>query len=116
VFADKNMLTTVLLNLTTNAVKYSYPGGVITITAEIKNGMAEISVSDTGTGMGAETINKLFTPEKKVSVPGTAYEKGSGLGLILCKDFIERHHGKIWVESDPGKGSRFIFRIPQKPD
>jgi len=112
IFADTNMLNTVLQNLISNAIKYSHPGGTITITAEHLNDAVEVIVSDTGTGMNKETRSKLFSLLKKVSVPGTANEKGSGLGLILCKDFIEKHHGKIDVRSEPGKGSQFIFTIP----
>lgn len=112
IFADTNMLNTVLQNLISNAIKYSHPGGTITITAEHLNDAVEVIVSDTGTGMNEETRSKLFSLVKEVSVPGTANEKGSGLGLILCKDFIEKHHGKIDVRSEPGKGSQFIFTIP----
>jgi len=114
IFADTNMLTTVFQNLISNAIKYSHAEGVITVHAELNNNQIELIVSDTGTGMREETKNKLFRIDKHVSIPGTANEKGSGLGLILCKDFIEKHKGTIWVESEPGIGSKFIFRIPQK--
>lgn len=113
IFADTNMLNTVLQNLISNAIKYSHPGGTITISAEHLDDAVEVTVSDTGTGMNEETRSKLFSLLKKeVSMPGTANEKGSGLGLILCKDFIDKHHGKIDVRSEPGKGSQFIFTIP----
>ena len=112
IFADTNMLTTILQNLISNAIKYSNPGGTITITAEHLNDAVKVTISDTGTGMKEETRTKLFSLVKEVSMPGTANEKGSGLGLILCKDFIEKHHGKIEVRSEPGKGSQFIFTIP----
>ncbi|HZL10541.1 MAG TPA: ATP-binding protein [Prolixibacteraceae bacterium] len=114
IYADTNMLKTIFQNLMSNAIKYSYPGEIITINAELKNNQIEISVSDKGKGMSEETINKLFKIDKHVSEPGTSNEKGSGLGLILCKDFIDRHNGLIWVESNPGEGSKFIFRIPQE--
>ena len=112
IFADSNMLTTILHNLISNAIKYSHPGGTVTINAEHRNNEVEVIVSDTGTGMNEETRSKLFSLVKEVSMPGTANEKGSGLGLILCKDFIEKHHGKIDVRSEHGKGSQFIFTIP----
>jgi len=112
IFADTNMLTTILQNLISNAIKYSHPGGTITITAEHLDDGVKVIVSDTGTGMNEETRSKLFSLVKEVSMPGTANEKGSGLGLILCKDFIDKHHGKIDVRSEPGKGSQFIFTIP----
>lgn len=113
IFGDTNMLTTIFQNLMHNAIKYSYPDGVITIHAESKNNDIEIFVSDTGIGMSEEIKNKLFLIDEQASMAGTANEKGSGLGLILCKDFIERHKGLIWVESAQGKGCKFIFRIPK---
>jgi len=113
VFADTNMLTSIFRNLISNAIKYSLPGGEIVIAAEIKNGQIEFCISDTGTGMDEETRKKLFVINGQASVPGTANETGSGLGLILCKEFIEKHMGAIWVESEKGMGSKIIFRIPQ---
>jgi len=112
IFADKKMLTTVFQNLISNAIKYSNPQGIITINAHFSNNQVEIIIADNGIGMSAETKNKLFRVNHQISAPGTANEKGSGLGLILCKDFIEKHNGKIWVESELGKGSSFIFTLP----
>lgn len=116
VVADKNMLNTILRNLVTNAIKFTYRGGKVTITAALKNNAIEISVSDTGIGMNESTKNKLFRINEKTSMPGTEQETGTGLGLLLCKEFVEKHTGKIWVESEPGKGSDFKFSIPVKHD
>lgn len=112
VFADKNMLTTIIQNLLSNAIKYSNPNGIITISAHSLKGQNEIIISDNGIGMSKETKNRLFHANHQVSTPGTANERGNGLGLIFCKDFIEKHEGKIWVESELGMGSKFIFILP----
>lgn len=112
VFADTNMLTTILRNITSNAIKYSHPGGTITINAVKQVDYVEILVSDTGTGISEEIRKGIFKFNVHASVPGTGNEVGSGLGLILCKDFIKKHNGSIWVESELGMGSKFGFRIP----
>jgi signal transduction histidine kinase len=114
IFADGRMLMSIFQNLISNAIKYSYSEGVIVITATINIDEVEIIVSDIGVGMTKEYSRTLFKIEEHFSTPGTSNEKGSGLGLILCKDFIEMHNGKIWVESQPGKGSRFIFTLPNR--
>jgi len=113
VFADTNMLTSILRNLITNSIKYSQPGGKITIDAESKKDWIVFSISDTGTGMDEETRKNLFVINGQVSAPGTANETGSGLGLILCKEFIEKHNGTIGIESFKGKGTKIVFKIPQ---
>lgn len=113
IFADTKMLTTIFQNLISNAIKYSNPHGIITISAHSFNNQTEVSIADNGIGMITETKTKLFNINHQVSTPGTADEKGSGLGLILCKDFIEKHNGKIWVESKLGEGSKFIFSLPK---
>ncbi len=115
VFADQNMLKTVLLNLISNAIKFTKSGGKIEVIAIEKNNETEITVADNGIGMNKLTRNYLFNPEKNTTTNGTANEKGSGLGLMICKEFIEKHQGKIWVESEAGKGSRFKFTIPVHP-
>ena len=112
VFADKNMINTVLRNLITNAIKYTPSGGKIEIHTELLKNQVKISVEDSGMGMTKEIKNNLFLIERSISTPGTENEKGTGLGLILCKEFVERHGGKIWVESDSGKGSKFMFTLP----
>jgi signal transduction histidine kinase len=114
IFADANMLNAIFQNLISNAIKYTLPGGEVKISAEIKNGMTYITVSDTGVGMDEDTMAKLFRIDQQSSIPGTENEKGSGLGLILCKDFIEKHNGEIRVESEPSKGSHIIFSIPNQ--
>jgi signal transduction histidine kinase len=108
------MLTTIFHNLIGNAIKYSYEDGKIEIFASRKNSEIEMTISDGGIGMAKDVSRVLFKIDEHFSTPGTSNEKGSGLGLILCKDFIEMHNGKIWVESKPGRGSRFTFTIPDK--
>ncbi|MBE0662454.1 MAG: HAMP domain-containing histidine kinase [Bacteroidales bacterium] len=110
--ADENMLNTILRNLLTNAVKFSNNGGTVTIfIAKTKNGL-QLTVKDNGIGISAGNIPKLFKTGSDFNERGTANEKGSGLGLVLCKEFVERHNGKLWVESEEGKGSAFNFLIP----
>ncbi|TVQ11533.1 MAG: hypothetical protein EA361_12585, partial [Bacteroidetes bacterium] len=112
VFADHKMLLTIMRNLVTNAVKFSHPEGEVTIGAVSEPDTTTISVSDTGIGIEPDVKNKLFDITEVVTTKGTAGEKGSGLGLILCKEFIELHGGTIWVETEPGKGSSFCFTLP----
>lgn len=112
VFADKSMISTVLRNLVSNAIKFSKPGSFITLAAEIKPGECIISVEDQGVGIPPETMKKLFGIGENYSTPGTQNEKGTGLGLILCREFVEKHKGIIRAESKPGKGSTFYFTIP----
>ncbi|MEI7980594.1 MAG: PAS domain-containing sensor histidine kinase [Bacteroidota bacterium] len=112
VMADKNMLDTILRNLFSNAIKFTPDNGEIVIMAKTKDKMVEISVCDNGVGITREDIDTIFKTGGKPSAFGTAGERGSGLGLILCKEFVEKNQGKIWVESKPGKGSTFSFTIP----
>jgi len=112
VYADVNMLKTILRNLISNAIKYTHSNGEITISALQNQNNIEITVSDNGVGMNEETRNKLFKIDTNITTTGTANEKGSGLGLILCKEFVEKHGGEIWVKSELGKGSAFIFSLP----
>jgi len=113
VFADKNMISTVIRNLVSNAIKYTDNGNV-TIASELKEDYLIIAITDTGIGMEKKAINKLFKIEDAISTTGTSGEKGTGLGLILCKEFVEKNGGKIWVESEIGKGSKFSFTLPIK--
>jgi PAS domain S-box-containing protein len=113
VFADYYMLDRTLHNLLSNSVKFSQAGGVVDITAEQNNGMVITSISDNGIGIFPESLGDLFKIGVKTSQAGTAGEKGTGLGLILCKEFIEKNKGKIWVESQPGQGSTFHFTLPK---
>ena len=112
IIADKNMIKTILRNLISNAIKFTHKNGKVGVKAMAINNQVEISVSDSGIGMTKETIAKLFRIDANQSTPGTENEKGTGLGLVLCKEFIEKHGGKIWVESESGKGSTFKFSIP----
>jgi signal transduction histidine kinase len=113
VHADDNMLNTVIRNLISNAIKYTGEGGSITVSSYEKDGMVKISVIDTGIGIKPENIEKLFRIDVNYSTKGTADETGTGLGLILCKEFISRNKGEIWVESELGKGSTFKFTLPE---
>jgi len=114
VFADENMITTVIRNLLSNAIKFTHPEGQISIRCFSKNEFVELSVIDNGVGIRKEDMEKLFRIDQHVTTNGTSEEKGSGLGLILCKEFIEKNGGNIWVESDLNKGSSFIFTLPKK--
>lgn len=115
VFADINMVSTILRNLIMNAIKFSHTKGRFSISAKRVNDFAEIEVADEGIGISEQDQQKLFKIDQSFSNPGTNREKGSGLGLILCKEFIEKNEGTIWVESEPAKGSRFIFTLKLAP-
>jgi signal transduction histidine kinase len=112
VFADIDMLKTVLRNLVSNAIKYTNSGGRININAEENSGSVIISVSDNGVGITPDNLAKLFDISEVITTTGTAKETGTGLGLLLCREFVEKHGGKIWVESEVGKGSDFKFTLP----
>lgn len=112
VFADINMLKTVVRNLVSNAIKFTNNGGVISINAEENSGYVCISISDNGIGIKPEKLAKLFDISQRQTTTGTADETGTGLGLILCKEFVGKNGGKIWVESEYGKGSHFKFTLP----
>ncbi len=114
VYADKNMISTVLRNLINNAIKFTPAKGKVTITVDSDEYEVKVSVIDNGVGMTKETIDNLFILEKFKSTLGTANEKGSGLGLIICKEFIEKNNGRISVQSEPKKGSSFIFTVLKK--
>jgi signal transduction histidine kinase/streptogramin lyase len=109
---DINMTDTVLRNLLTNAVKFTSPEGDVSVSARKSGNRCEISVTDTGTGIAEENLQKLFRIDSKFTRKGTGLEKGSGLGLLLCKEFVEKHGGKIRVQSEAGKGSTFTFTLP----
>ena len=116
VIADLNMTATVLRNVISNAIKFSFPHGKITITAQKENHQALIRIIDEGIGMDQDTLQSLFLLDKSVSRAGTSEEKGSGLGLILCKELLIRQNGSVEVESQPGKGSVFSIRLPLGAD
>ncbi len=111
---DKNMINTVIRNLLSNAIKFSYPGGNIKILSKHTNDHFEFAVKDNGKGISNDNCNKLFKIETGLSTLGTNNEKGTGIGLVLCKEFIDKHEGEIWVESEIEKGSTFYFTIPIK--
>jgi signal transduction histidine kinase/tetratricopeptide (TPR) repeat protein len=112
VFADHEMISTCLINLLSNAVKFTPLEGNICVTPEINGKTVSIMVSDTGVGISPEHIQKLFRLDTKSGTLGTANEKGTGLGLLLVKEFIEKNNGKINVQSTPGKGSTFTLTLP----
>jgi signal transduction histidine kinase len=111
VFADKNMVSTVFRNLITNAIKFSHPDSSFTIRAFNDKGIVQIEVIDHGIGISNKNLEKLFRIDQSFSNYGTNKEKGSGLGLIICKEFVKLNQGKIWVDSKLGKGSSFKFTL-----
>ncbi|NOZ46405.1 MAG: DUF3365 domain-containing protein [Chlorobi bacterium] len=115
--ADKDMLSTIFRNLISNAVKFTPKGGVVETNAKIISSndkkYVEISVKDNGIGITPERQSKLFSIRENTTTKGTDNEAGTGIGLVLCKEFVEKHNGKIWIESESGKGSRFVFTIPE---
>lgn len=117
VLADINMVNTIIRNLISNSMKFTNPGGRITLSATLQNdSTVQVSIHDTGIGISEENIGELFNIEKYHSTPGTDNEKGTGLGLILCKELIEMNKGKIWAESKVGEGSTFYFTLPSKKE
>lgn len=112
VYADKEMTGTVLRNLISNAVKFTLAGGAVELSAEEKTDELIVSVSDNGVGINPDRIGKLFLISESVSTPGTQQERGTGLGLVLCKEFAEKNRGRIWVESKVGTGTTFYFSLP----
>ena len=112
--ADRNMISVVLRNLIINAVKYSYPGGFIDLSIHSHEEEVVFSVTDHGVGIPAEKISTLFAFGAIESTPGTGKETGTGLGLQVCKEFVELQGGRIWAESIEGEGSTFSFALPEK--
>lgn len=113
VFTDKKMIGSVLRNLISNAVKFTSVNGKIRVLGTENASEVVVSVKDTGVGIANDKINKLFLINENHSTTGTNNESGTGLGLILCKEFIEKNKGKIWVESEIGVGSTFYFSVPK---
>jgi len=110
--ADKIMITSVIRNLVVNAIKFTNPGGDIIIRSVKKDGEVLISVTDTGIGIADAKKDRIFGVDNTKSTTGTANETGTGLGLLLCKEYVERNGGKIWLESESGKGTTFFFTLP----
>lgn len=113
-FADPNMLKTFLRNLVSNAIKFSFRGKKVIVTFANVGKFTKITVSDSGTGISAVNQGRLWNLAGKYTTRGTEAESGTGLGLIICKEFVEAHGGKIWVESEENEGSNFIFTLPLK--
>lgn len=112
VFADKNMIHTIVRNLIQNAIKFSYPDQEVGVFAEMGEQFVYLSIADSGVGISEDKLDKLFRIETQIKTKGTAKEQGTGLGLMLCKEFIEKNCGEIQVESKPGHGSTFTISIP----
>ena len=112
VFADKDTVKTIMRNLIGNAIKFTNDNGKITIACEIENKFAKISVIDNGVGINEAEKADIFNIDKFHSTPGTRDEKGTGLGLVLCQEFVTKNGGKIWVESEINHGSKFLFTLP----
>lgn len=112
-FADKNMIITVIRNLLSNAIKFTPQNGNIIVHILEKGELIEIRIVDSGVGVGKDKIKKLFNISSTFSTLGTEGEQGTGIGLILCHEFVEKNDGKIWVESELGVGSTFIFQLPK---
>jgi PAS domain S-box-containing protein len=110
--ADENMLKIVIRNLLSNAIKFTNPSGQIEIRTEQTTSTLTVIVSDNGVGIAPEIANNLFEISQRITTAGTANEKGTGLGLLICKEFVKKHGGRIWVESVVGKGSHFKFTLP----
>ena len=113
VYADESLVSTILRNLLTNAIKFSYPNGKIIVSTRTNNKFIEISITDFGVGIDKANLEKIFRIDSKFSKPGTENEKGTGLGLILSKEFTELQGGEIWAESEVGKGTRFFVELPR---
>ena len=111
IFADKNMVETIFRNLVSNAIKFTQVKGNVIIDASLQGPMCQISINDSGIGMTEDDVKNLFAIDKTISRAGTSGESGTGLGLVICKEFIEKNGGKIWVESNLGYGSTFYFTL-----
>jgi signal transduction histidine kinase/ligand-binding sensor domain-containing protein len=113
VFADRNMINTVIRNLISNALKFTRPEGSVLIRARQESAqMVVVSIKDNGVGIPTDLVDRLFKIEQRTIMRGTANETGTGLGLILCKEFVEKNNGQIWVVSDPNKGTVFSISLP----
>lgn len=114
VFADQTMLKTIIRNLFSNAYKFTPSGGVISIESWLEPGFVKLAVSDTGLGMSADIVTKILNPDVYFSTMGLNNEIGNGLGLKLCRDFVEKSNGDIWIESKLRQGTTVFFTLPQK--
>jgi len=117
VYADENMIGTVVRNLLSNAIKFTAEEGVVIIRSRLKDpGHVELSVTDNGIGISRENLSRIFDLDAGYSTQGTRSEKGTGLGLLLCKEFVQMNRGKIWAESEVNQGSTFYVLLPVHPD
>ncbi|WP_421917911.1 tetratricopeptide repeat protein [Marinifilum sp.] len=112
-YADPTAMSEVFKNIISNAIKFSYPERKITLSAREKKYLVELEVSDEGIGISKSNLNKIFRLDSNYLALGTAQEKGAGIGLLLCKEYVEKNGGKIWAESEEGKGSSFYITIPK---
>lgn len=112
---DYKMIDTVIRNILSNSLKYSFKGGTVVINSFKKHDGIEISITDNGLGMNKQKLHELNEPNiQNQSVDGTSGEKGTGLGLMLCKDFIKKHKGMLMIESEKGVGSKFMISLPMR--
>lgn len=112
IYADEQMLKTILRNQISNAIKFTHPNGEINVQIDRDQAFTMVTVTDNGVGIAPEQIDRLWDITQTHTTEGTANEKGTGLGLLLCKEFVEMHGGWIWVDSQPAKGSSFRFALP----
>jgi signal transduction histidine kinase len=111
-YADKNTINLVLRNLIVNAIKFTNDEGKITVSSMVSNSLIQISIIDNGVGIDQDKLKQMFTQHENPSTQGTANEKGTGLGLLLCADFIKQNNGTIYAKSEKDKGSVFTFELP----
>ena len=116
VFADANMLKTVIRNLVSNSIKFTHSKGSVNISGQANRNTAIIEVCDSGVGIEQKVMDKLFSGQSGVTTPGVRGEEGTGLGLMICKDFIDMHKGRIWAESQLGKGTSIFVELPNKTE
>ncbi len=115
VIADSLRLRQILYNLLSNGVKFTDPGGEVVVTATVDEDFVQITVADTGLGISSQECGRIFDKFYQVGYTTAGVRQGTGLGLTICKQLVETQCGKIWVESEPGKGSRFHFTLPMQP-
>ena|GEM_PF-6342791 len=114
VYCDPNMFKSVLTNLLTNALKFTKPGGLVTLTAEQLKETTVIRLKDTGVGIPSKNIIRILDPLDHFTTRGTNNEKGTGIGLVMCQEFIEKNNGKLTIESEPNKGTVIVIELPKK--
>jgi two-component system sensor histidine kinase/response regulator len=113
IYADEKMVSTIFRNIVSNAIKFTQKGGKVEVLSLSNHEVVTIEIKDNGIGMDKSKLAKLFHIDEKHSSRGTEGERGTGLGLLICKDFVEQNNGKIWAKSEPGKGSSFFISFPK---